>query len=266
SSGCVQDFFPCSEIKHSLKTRDFKNACFLVKLLTGEADKIFSSIRSGVLTNDEIQRLVKSFINRKTDNQYVRDSIFLPDSDTLWPDLFRETNTYFLERNVDAFLKEKGVMVEDEEFNILCRVIANTISHIMYAEKTGRYRLGPEPCYQQDYDVRVFDVPTAMHVIDPDTNLPFPGVKAFPSGKTEPSVPADSKQRKLLSEVIQEFMREKRATEAWKSKTENENSSLYELFHDIVSMVLDTKDVYIDQLNRDVLLSYVEILKQIPSN
>ncbi len=79
----VQAFFPNKEIKQTLKTRDFKNACFLVKLLAGEADKIFFSIRSGVLSHEEIQKLVKEYLNKTIDNDYVRDSKFLPEVDPI---------------------------------------------------------------------------------------------------------------------------------------------------------------------------------------
>lgn len=252
----VRVYFPCKEIKQTLKTRDFKKACFLVKLLVGEADKIFFSIRSGVLSHEEIQKLVKDYLNKTVDNDYVRDSKFLPDSDNLWPALFRDTGTAEIESEVYSFLKEKGVSISGDsaEFKTLCRVIVNTTLHVVRAQNEGRYRLGNESIYLSADDYNPPDV----------RSFPSVGHSLQYNEQARSSLP--NNQRKLLREVIQEYMREKRVTEAWKAKTEYENISLYNLFHEIASMVLHTENVYIDELNRDVLLSYVETLKRIPAN
>jgi|GEM_PF-6420222 len=146
----IRPHFHRNEIKQSLRTRDLKSACFTVKLLSDEVDNVFASIRSGMLTNDEIQTLVKEYINQTTKNIFVKKSKFLPDSDALWPGLFKHVSNQHIkmvEAKVSSFLTEKGVSIgsDSEDFKTLCKVIINTIFEIRDAEKKNRWTMLEEP-------------------------------------------------------------------------------------------------------------------------
>jgi Domain of unknown function (DUF6538) len=55
-------YFPFKkELKRSLKTSNLRNAKHIVSLYNAEADKLFSRIRSNVLNDNEIKKLVSEF-------------------------------------------------------------------------------------------------------------------------------------------------------------------------------------------------------------
>jgi hypothetical protein len=51
-------FFPKPEIKKSLYTKDLKSAKTLVKVLAFETERVFTLIRSSMLTDTQIRNLV----------------------------------------------------------------------------------------------------------------------------------------------------------------------------------------------------------------
>jgi hypothetical protein len=67
----VRKHFPFAEITRSLHTRLYRQAKSLARGKLGELEKVFMKIRSGLLTNDEIIKLVDKFKREQLDYDTV---------------------------------------------------------------------------------------------------------------------------------------------------------------------------------------------------
>lgn len=59
----MKEFFKCRELKRSLRTESYAQAKSLVKNYIAESERIFTMIRSGVLTEEMIQKIVSHYKN-----------------------------------------------------------------------------------------------------------------------------------------------------------------------------------------------------------
>jgi len=63
----VKQYFPCTQIKKSLKTTNRKQAATLVKVLAAKTEKLFFMARSGLLTAKVIKSLVQEYMDTVLD-------------------------------------------------------------------------------------------------------------------------------------------------------------------------------------------------------
>jgi integrase len=58
----VKQYFPCTQLKKSLKTTNQRQASTLVKIMTANTEKLFFMVRSGLLTAKMIESLVQEYL------------------------------------------------------------------------------------------------------------------------------------------------------------------------------------------------------------
>ena len=80
------------------------------------------------------------------------------------------------------------------------------------------------------------------------------------SGNTVADAPSSSSSPILLSEAIEDFVREKLVRNRWQEKTEEENRAIYDLFIQIVG------DKPVAEIDNELIVTYLETLKKLPPN
>jgi len=166
--------FQCKEIKKALKCTDYKTVTLSVQSLTAEFEKVINLIRSGILSKEQVDNLVREFF------------------------------TIYLHNHEGA------------------RILLNA-TRDSKAKRT----------------ILLFH----------DSNKDTPQQVAF-----------EKKNGKLLSEVIQEYIKEKIAKDDWNAKNCEESIRLYQQFVKIIG------DKPITDFTRNNLIYYVEVLKKLPKN
>jgi hypothetical protein len=80
------------------------------------------------------------------------------------------------------------------------------------------------------------------------------------SGNTVADAPSSPSSPTLLSEAIEDFVREKLVRNRWQEKTEEENRAIYDLFIQIVG------DKPVAEIDNELIVTYLETLKKLPPN
>jgi integrase len=249
-------YFPSWVVKKSLRTGDLKSAKARVNVLALQTEKLFALIRSGVMTEKQIRKLVDDYFH-KTLREVEDGRAFgygIPaDEDAI--DGALETHDWFIhehkkalslnkleviEHQVESLLQTHSIELDkgSDEYKKLSRELLKATIEVL---KVERERLTGN--YDNDFDDVMHKRPS-RDAISPD------------------------ERGKALSEVIQEYMREKKATNAWIEKTSLENKSIYDLFLKIVHMLLCEDDTDIRELSnsRETIVEYRELLRLLPSN
>lgn len=92
----LRRYFGRSELKRSLKTKAYSHAKSLVKKLTAETERIFTIMRSGVLTDEEINRVAKEYIEYNVENyERLRNNELQFESPEIAADAEKNNEQYF---------------------------------------------------------------------------------------------------------------------------------------------------------------------------
>ena len=250
-------FFPSGELKKSLKTVSFKSAKALVKVYSFQAERLFTLVRSGMLTDTQITQLVAEYFhNGLKDAEDYRagksfhsvdavadeiETLGAIHSDAL--DNLVTNNLKAVESSVSVFLEERGISLDTADtdaYQKLCRGILRAQAEMLSVEIE---RLKGN--YQNEYDKR-FNSLTAEQA---PVNTP----ESQETGKT-------------LSEAITLHMKEKSLGKKLKPRSRVEYDSVYNLFQDVIAYLTGNQDVYVSSLDTDILIRYSETLSQLPAN
>lgn len=240
--------FPVRTIWRSLKTKDYKAARVLAKVREHETEKVFMQIRCGLLTNEQIKRLVADFLHgelsstekERSKGDSLRHTLTASDDNldflsgkygdiaaTVQKDLAKGDLTYG--RIVaDAIIAKNGLLLssESEEYQTFCR-------EVMKAE-VQRLRI------EAQRTIGEYDSETER-----STMVLFP----------------PKKKGLMLSELIQKYSQDRIDGEKWKApKTIADMNSSY-------SLLLRVKgDFDIDTVTNEFAQDFRKVLKQLPAN
>lgn len=84
--------------------------------------------------------------------------------------------------------------------------------------------------------------------------------RMFSSNESNTSTADDDLGNSLLSELIDEFKKEKKLSKIWKEKSENENLAIYRLFLDIIG------DIPVHEINHKSSKAFKDTIIQLPPN
>jgi hypothetical protein len=237
------------EIRKSLKTESLALARSLVKFLSFRTEKVFTLIRSGMMTAEQIIQLVEEYTDqtlRETEEARSRGHFLPRDPEDL--DEMLETHSFLLtdarealvmgsvesvEHVAKHLIEERGLSVAQgsPEYKSLCRELLKSTVRVLTIEIE---RLKGN--YDNPYDRRW-----------PSTTPLQPGTV---SGKTG----------NLLSKLIREYVEETAGSGRWIPKSRAEAEAIYDLFLRFVG------EREIGTLSHRVLVEYRETLRKLPSN
>jgi len=145
----MRKHFPCNEIRCSLHTQLYRQAKSLARGKLGELERVFMTIRSGVLTDDEITKLVDKYKRENLaksdewiDTVQANGSGDIKDARLLLSEIYSDkmdelTNVLLNERGMEtltvhtahSLLNEQGqdgvnIASYSPEFKSLCRAVA----------------------------------------------------------------------------------------------------------------------------------------------
>jgi len=229
--------------------------------LSAETVRIFTLIRSNVFTDDQIKQVVADFISKtlKESEENRACGLHVPrNEDELENKIdgldyvlsdYRERLAYnnlkVVEDTVDALIVANALQVEkgSEGYQILSREILKAVIRVGEIE---RERL--EGNYNNAYDN------DSLRFLPVSDNVEALQGKAKDKGKT-------------LSELIEEYVRERRSKDRWEERTEKrEYRPIYEVFQAFIKERYGREDVGIKELTKDDFLSYCGMLKGFPVN
>jgi len=241
----LQVFFDCATIKKGLKTNDYKTSVSSVKLVSNEFDRVIKVMRSGVLSKEQMNQLVREFFNDyikkrefrslsrtvRRDEKYKRARI--KECDGLLEKYHRhlEGNRHYYDETLVSFLRSHDIEIEKTSYEFL-KLRRDFIIALIKATEIEKERL------QNNFD-NWYDDFTAL----------------LRKEAEEPT-----KKKTLLSAVIQEYTKEKIQKKEWNDKNRDETIAFYNQLVEI----LGDKDI--GDYSRFDLLKYQGLLVKFPAN
>jgi len=242
--------FGCREIKKALRCTDFKTVTVSAKTLTTEFERVINLMRSGILSKEQMDNLVREFF---TNHLHYREGSRLRKKTTRDESSRREVLEYhdtniakhmkYLLENPDScdsvldnFLQDKNIALDKDSYEYT-KLRRNFILSIIKASEIEKER------------------------IQGNFNNWYDDIQSVLKPKTAPlSIASEKRKGKMLSEVIQEYIKEKTTKDDWNLKNTEESKRLYHQFIEIIG------DKPIADITRQELTNYVEVLKKLPKN
>jgi integrase len=247
----LQGLFQCRMIKKALRTADFKTATSSVKLMSNGLDRVIKVIRSGILTDEQREQLVREFFQNflqkseefKAGSKFPNDEGFRENLIAFFDSYIERLKGYLfdnaerVEGFVDRFLERKEIPFKKEsvEYKKLRREFIKALIEYFKVEKER---------FQGNYNNWYDD----LHSVLKKKELP----QQIQSAK--------QKKGHLLSEVIQEYTKEKIQNKEWNDKNREETLTFYKQLIEI----LGDKDI--KDFSRNELLDYQGLLIKFPAN
>lgn len=251
-----------SEIKKALHAVGLQNAKHLAKLYALKAEKLFTLLRGGMLTDDQIRIMLDQFLDktlREAEDdravsgrgmvkiEFDRDDLDRDEVEQLldryWDivgdikEQLAKNDLRHYEGDVDALLEERGLQI-DKESLWYKKLRRQYVRKFVEALEIDRERARAN--YDNAYDRKLREESPASPKNDEHQN----------------------QQPKLkLSDLIEKYVAEKKAREHWTYKTEMENLCIFDRFLWIVGD-LDAKSLE----NSDVFLKHLDALTKLPPN
>ncbi len=251
-------FFPVCELKKSLKTTSRKSAKALVKVYGFHVERLFTLVRSGMLTGEQVKKLISEYLHDslKADEDF-RITHETPSGVPQVEKLQRAYQAVIAERKAelaandlkaiepqaDTLLHNSGIELDkgSAEYKKLCRELLK--AEIAYfTVGLERYKGN----YQNEYDTRF--------------NSLFPEQAPVNSS----GLPAET--GKTLTEAITLYMAEKQLGNKLKPRSVLEYESVYRNFQEVITHIIGREDVRLSDLNREAFHEYLHILSQLPAN
>jgi len=237
----LQGLFQCKLIKKALKTNDFKTATSSVKLISNEFDRIIKVIRSGVLNKKQMDEVIKEFFDKhvSTRNEFklvpqrkASERLEICDAKIKRYIQLLNGEGQDIDIILEGYLSEGRIYVTPDEFSYLKE---GFLKALIEATKIEKERLSGN--YNNWYD----DFHSFVKPVQKVQDAP--------------------KKVHLLSEVIQEYTKEKIQKNEWSNaKNRAESLAFYEQLIDIIG------DKDIKDYGRDELLDYQGLLIKFPAN
>lgn len=252
-------YFPSKDLRRSLKTKNLKSAKKLNKLWVAKTEEIFTTLRSGVMTEEQNKRLVHSYINRflKINDEYrVEHGSQLVGCDTHletaipYSQMIAETNEDMLngtykriEPTAREILTEEGIQVDSLDELSYKRFLRDiSLAHIKALEIDQRRELGD---YSDSFSTNRFYIP-----------------------EQQEEQGGDSRRKKVqtvkgisFSELAAIYIKEKTTKNEWKGKTETQNIARLKLLTELLGAETGVKT-----LSRPDLIKCLEQLQRVPKN
>lgn len=235
------------EIKKALKARNLQDAKTRVKVLTYRVEKLYTQIRSSLMTEEEIETLIRNFLGetlKRFEDDRLRGVGIPRDENQLQKlvrayDIMKEEDTKGLAfgryEGIEAWLhdelRSKDVQIErgTHEYKKLCRRMLEARSRFWEIEKQRM-----QGNYDNEYDRQALH-PAAI-------------------GR-----PADAPQRvKTLSALMEMYETEKTVRKEWRHKTWLENKGIFRLALAILG------DVDVKTLDREAFVGFSSTLAKLP--
>ncbi len=253
-------FGPRGEIKKSLKTNSYNDAKNLVRVWIYRGERLFTQLRSAMLTDDQIKRLVADYLHETLhESEEMRlggGRLFADDGegehgtsviDTYLPLLSERVENLARGENeavsnvADYLLEKAGITVDrgSLEYGKLCR---ETLKVVIEAMKIEIERTKGN--YDNWYDRR-----------SSPSDSPMPPLSLSPTSTAPQGQPGVT-----LSAAIEEYVKEHATGGNWTKKTQAESEGIYALLLGIVGD-RDTRE-----LNFKTAADYREALTRFPSN
>ena len=260
--------FQANEIKKSLKTSDWKVACSFGRLLLGRIETIFITARMGVMTDEQIRKLIDDFKNdkhRELEDQRAM-GIGVPDRrDMEDPEIYppmcygqQYVNLYedkdrcsealilnelrYIEPTVDELLESRGLPLDKQslKYKRLCREMLKAWINFCDIEMDRIQGICREPVRPTGSDK------TSSLTGITDSNA---------TGKD-----IQTQKSMTLLELINLYSQEKMRKNEWTVKTQGEMFTIYRRLLDIVG------NIDVELINDTTANKYVTTLAGLPSN
>jgi len=251
----VQTYFPTKELRRSLGTSKYKLAKSRVHQFSSNAERIFTMIRSGALSDDQIQRIVK---------QYLDASIFLHERQRNAEAIFEDKT---LQQKVNADNKFINDIIEsDEGFDLYTEMLQHDIS-------TKQRQLGRKKAHELPEITRLADMFVRRHCLNvvPGSieyvklcneilraNIQAENIKLeHLNGNYETPYDIEVRNRKkvhTLKGLIDIYQRDKQ--DSWEDKQRR-----YSTHRQILHLI---GDMPLDKIDRKVCLDFRDNLKEYP--
>lgn len=212
------------EIKKTLKTKSLKQARLLAKVLSYEAERVFTLVRCGMLTDEQIQTIVAGFL-RDTLKTFERDrsveGVGIPQNEDHRDKLVRayeimaesdkESLAYNRFENIEEWLDDeiasKGISVDKDTADY------PTLARAMLKARIRFWKIEIERM-KGNYD-NEFDRHEQDRVIETAAN------PAQIQSDSSMSLSTEVKKQLRVSELLEEYIDTKKSQNSWKSsKTE----------------------------------------------
>jgi hypothetical protein len=213
----VARHFPCREIKKALRTGDLKRARARVNVLSFETERIFTLIRSRLLTDSQIEQLVRDFYNttlKEVEEERALGYSIPADEDAL--DDALEAHDWFISEYKEALALNKIKIIEPQVKALL------SVNSIELYEDSAEYKKLSRELLKTSIEV----LKVERERLTGNYANEFDRVLHPPLRNQGQPI----RQEKRLSEVVDEYIREKQAKNDWNAKTALDNASIHVLF------------------------------------
>jgi Domain of unknown function (DUF6538) len=240
--GKLYKYFGCKELKKSLYTSDLKTAKQSVKPYISEYERVVTIVRSNILAKEEKEQLVRQFFKEALDraeNRKLHPSkpVSKDDVEGVFRDMICSVKEWLnngseeIEPILDNFLSGKGIGIDKTSFDYkkLRRDINKAIIKYLEVEIER---------YNGNYDNWYDDFRSTLKPREVYQQLPI-------------------RKGKHLSELIDDYIREKTTKNDWNGKNTAESIQLYKQFLEIMG----DKDIL--ELKREDFVEYMKILQNI---
>jgi integrase len=256
----LKEWFGKQDFKRSLRTKVLTSAKRLVILWAAKTEKLFTTIRAGLLAGimnrKQIKKLIDEYIGYtlKNDDEeriafgvqhtlhetpdgplYITERAeFDPVVETIVDEL-KENRYDTVSRRLNEFLEAKGIEIEKEsyDYKLLCRDIA--FAHVDEIHEINVNR-----------DMRNFSDP--YYLKDASDVQPV-----------NPSEPVRDVSGLLFSELVSKYLAEKQARDSCGQGTLDANQRYFDLFKELLG------DCPIQCITRDQLVDCLNKMKRLPS-
>ncbi len=240
----LQAIFCRGELKKALKTKDFKNARLLVKMLSHETDNFFTAIRCNVMTDDQIRKFLKEFIDTSLNG--------LEDARIDTP-LNPEQHQQELERynTIVHHLEHRLGTINTRSSDILLNELLKK-EDIQVDKGSPEYRKLRVEFAKAEFEVnRIY-----RERLKGNYNNEY---DKFLSSLV-PKSHAPLKKSKLLSEVVAEYIKDKTVKKEWNEKNSAETITFYSQLIELM------EDREIASYEKSDFIKLAEILTKFPKN
>jgi hypothetical protein len=236
--------FPFGFLNRSLRTQDIKSAKLLVRIYESQTETLFVLLRSGILTEQQLQAALKQFdddvlLKHRFEMKLLEDTPNKLKKPILSKIPLRNISQPkdWLYDAVDAFIGKYKLEVDnDSEYKRVRKAVLERLKyheHIKHERSKGNF--------ENDYD---------KPILHPNV---LPSVQGNKDAEPEGG-------RKKLSELTDEHVEFKSTKESWNEKNKDEHIAYYKQLVELL------EDKYVHEFTRKDFMEYINIVKKLPAN
>lgn len=261
----LRGLFKGAEFKRSLQTKSLTMAKRLGILWAGRTERLFTTIRTRTLNNNQIKKLIEDYVGytlRKDDEERIDYGVywngnitaraeFDPVEDAIVEDL--EDNKYDeVKRRLNEFLEYKGLIIDVEsyEYKALCRDIAyahiNEIHQINVDRDMG------------NFDDKYYNSDSLESTLQEDQSSPPGSVSTQQEEQSSHGSVSAQSSPVVFSELINDYVSERRAKKDISLKSIKEFQTRLTLFQEMIG------DPDIKTLNRKLFVECLDKAVRLP--